>query len=75
MTASKSGVPDLLVCYKGIFIAIEVKRPSTKHNVSALQKYNLSKVKEAKGYGLVAWDLDMVKDFIGETDEALSTSN
>ena len=28
--ASKSGVPDLLVCYKRLFIGIEVKRPSTK---------------------------------------------
>lgn len=64
--ASKAGVPDLLVCYKGHFIGIEVKRPSTKNNVSKLQKHNLNLIQAAEGKTIVAWDLDMVIDFFKE---------
>lgn len=64
VTANKSGVPDILACIKGSFVAIEVKRPVSKNNVSKLQEYNLARVEEAGGYSLVAWDVDMVKEFI-----------
>lgn len=64
--ASKAGVPDLLVCYKGMFIGIEVKRPSTKNNVSKLQKHNLNLIQAAEGKTIVAWDLDMVIEFFKE---------
>lgn len=64
--ATKAGVPDLLVCYKGMFIGIEVKRPSTKGNVSKLQKHNLNLIQAAEGKAIVAWDLDMVIDFFKE---------
>jgi Holliday junction resolvase len=64
ITASKKGVPDILACYKGQFIAIEVKRPETKTNVSSLQAYNLKKIEETGGLSLVAWDLVQVKSII-----------
>jgi Holliday junction resolvase len=58
VSAGKKGVPDLLVCYKGQFIGIEVKTPTTRSNTSELQKYNLKKIKEAGGYGIVAVEID-----------------
>lgn len=64
--ATKAGVPDLLVCYKGMFIGIEVKRLSTKNNVSKLQRHNLNLIQAAEGKTIVAWDLDMVIDFFKE---------
>ena len=64
VSATKAGVPDLLVCYEGKFIAIEVKTPETRNNVSALQSYNLSKIENASGYSLVAWSVEMVKEFL-----------
>lgn len=67
--ATKSGVPDLLVCYKGLFIGIEVKKPSTKNNVSKLQQHNLNLIKLADGVSIVAWELDMVVELLGELDE------
>lgn len=66
--ASKSGVPDLLVCYKGLFIGIEVKRPSTKNNVSKLQVHNLNLIRAAEGTAIVAWDVDMVKELLEDLD-------
>ena len=64
VSATKAGVPDIICCYKSRFIAIEVKTPKTKNNVSQLQRYNLDKVLLAQGYSLVAWELQQVKDFI-----------
>lgn len=66
--ASKAGVPDLLVCYKGMFIGIEVKRPSTRSNVAKLQKHNLNLIQASEGKTIVAWDLDMIIDFFRELE-------
>ena len=64
ITANKSGVPDILACLDGNFIAIEVKTPESRSNLSALQAYNLNKVSECGGLALTAWNLEMVKEFI-----------
>lgn len=61
VASNKSGTPDILACYRGIFLAVEVKRPETKTNVSELQEYNIKKIKEAGGVAIVSWDLDAVK--------------
>jgi len=66
LSATKAGVPDLLVCYEGKFIGIEVKRPGTKNNVSKLQKHNLALIEQSEGLSLVAWDVEMVKEFLQE---------
>ena len=62
ISASKSGVPDILTCYKGRFVGIEVKKPETKNNVSRLQEYNLKKIEEAKGLSLIAWSVKQIKE-------------
>ncbi len=67
--ATKDGVPGILACYKGMFIGIEVKKPSTKNNVSKLQQHNLNLIKLAEGRCIVAWDVEMVKEFIEELDK------
>ena len=61
---TKSGVPDLLVCYKGHFIAIEVKAENGRP--SELQLYNIKKITEAGGYGFILYpkDFDDFKAFI-----------
>lgn len=47
---TRSGVPDLLVCANGKFIAIEVKAENGR--LSELQKYNLEQIKKAGGIAL-----------------------
>lgn len=71
VASNKSGTPDILACYRGIFLAIEVKRPETKTNVSELQIYNIKKIKEAGGIAIVSWDLDTVKATIEEINSNL----
>lgn len=48
-----SGIPDLLACVNGYFVAIEVKA-STGHP-SDLQLYNRKKIREAGGISLVLY--------------------
>lgn len=64
ISASKSGVPDILGCYEGIFFGIEVKTPTTSNNVSKLQEYNLDKIVSCGGQSLVAWELEQVEEFL-----------
>lgn len=45
---TKSGIPDLLVCYKGKFIALEMK--TDKGKVSDLQRYHINQVIHSGGY-------------------------
>lgn len=71
VASNKSGTPDILACYRGIFLAVEVKRPETKTNVSELQEYNIKKIKEAGGVAIVSWDLDAVKATIEDINSNL----
>jgi hypothetical protein len=47
----RSGIPDIIACYKGHFIAIECKAGSNKP--TALQEAELKKIEDARGYVLV----------------------
>jgi hypothetical protein len=46
------GIPDLIVCKKGTFIALEVKRSAAelKKPGAKLQAYNIKKITEAGGF-------------------------
>lgn len=70
--ATKAGIPDIICCYKGRFIAIEVKRPEAKTNVSPLQVANITMIINAQGEALVAWDKEMVKTFINNIDKEIT---
>lgn len=71
ISASQAGVPDVICCYRGRFVAIEVKRPETVRNVSRLQAYNLDKIQEAGGIGFVAYSKEQVAKVLEAIDEAM----
>ena len=50
---TKSGIPDLLVCCNGYFVAIEVKAPNGRP--SELQKRNVREINECCGIGVVLY--------------------
>ena len=50
---TKSGIPDLLVCCNGHFLGVELKAPNGKP--SELQLWNIEKIKEAGGIGVVLY--------------------
>ena len=42
-----AGIPDVIVCYRGRFVAFEVKTPSGK--LTKLQENTITRIKNAKG--------------------------
>lgn len=56
---TKDGVPDILCCFEGLFMGIEVKAPKGKP--SKLQLYNLRKIDEAGGFGILLYPKDFRK--------------
>lgn len=56
----RSGIPDLLCCVNGKFVAIEVK--ASKGKASELQLYNIKKIKESGGVAIVLYPKDF-EDF------------
>jgi Holliday junction resolvase len=46
-----SGVPDIIACYKGMFLGIECK--SGKNTPTLLQKHNMELIQRAGGYTIV----------------------
>jgi Holliday junction resolvase len=47
----RSGVPDIVFCYRGYFVAIECKAGSNKP--TALQEAEMAKIRQAQGFVLV----------------------
>lgn len=59
---SQVGVPDIIVCYKGRFIGIEVKNETGK--TSPLQDINLKMINDNGGIGIVARKVEDVSKVI-----------
>lgn len=62
ITTNKNGTPDILACFEGHFVAIEVKRPG--NGPTKLQEYQLDQIRAAGGLSTVACSLAEVKKFI-----------
>lgn len=46
------GTPDILACYRGRFVAVEVKRPGQVP--TQIQKHRLKQIEDAGGFTIVA---------------------
>lgn len=67
------GTSDLIACYKGIYLAIEVKYGSNKPTPDQIEF--LQSVAESGGVGVVAYDIETVEavlDFTGFTNFGIS---
>lgn len=65
---SKPGDPDIVVCYRGMYIGIEAKTKTGK--VSDIQKFRHQQIEEAGGIVIVARSVDDVKEVIESVDRA-----
>lgn len=65
----RAGVPDILACVNGYFVAIELK--GSNGEPTELQKYNIRKINESNGIGLILYPhqfnkfKELVKDLLG----------
>lgn len=53
---NRRGVPDIIACYNGMFIAVECKSPGGR--LSQLQEYNLKLIYNEGGIVFVAYDFN-----------------
>lgn len=68
-----SGIPDIICCYKGRFLGLEVKLPSGK--LTALQKRALDRINAAGGIARRVESVDDVKAVIAQADLERSVSH
>lgn len=68
---SQVGVPDILVCIEGHFLALEVKAPRDGESdatilsrVTPLQSETLAKLRKAGAIAEVVWDVDQMLETI-----------
>ncbi len=57
-----SGIPDVICCYKGKFMAFEVKTPQGK--LSKLQEITIKRINEAGGMAFKVTSLQEVKNIL-----------
>jgi hypothetical protein len=58
----QSGLPDIICCYKGRFVGLEVK--TEKGKISVLQEVTLRKIRNAGGVAEVARNVEDAKRII-----------
>lgn len=61
---TKDGIPDLLVCCNGHFMALELK--AENGHPSKLQEWNIEQIRNAGGFAMVVYpdDFEMIKEVI-----------
>jgi len=67
--ATGKGTADLLVCYRGYFLAVEVKRPDGSYEETVTQRIRRNQVTKADGLGIVVASIKEVADLIHAIDE------
>lgn len=64
------GIPDILACYRGFMVAIEVKAPGKCANTTANQKMRIAEINRAGGMAFVADSVETVKQYLATLDAA-----
>lgn len=65
----RAGVPDIVGCYRGVFIAVECK--AGKGKTTALQDAEIEKIQRAKGHAFVIneTNIDLLETYLKEHHE------
>jgi len=57
-----AGIPDIIACISGRFVAFEVKTPSGK--LTKLQEITIQRINEAKGYACKVTSVGEVREIL-----------
>jgi hypothetical protein len=58
------GIPDIICCYKGMFLAIETKAPGKRANTTPNQDRVLQEIQNADGWTIVVDNVDQLHEFV-----------
>ena len=64
-----SGIPDILCCYRGYFLAIEVKSPTGKGRASDVQKLKIKAIRDAGGVAFITDNIEDVERVLKFIDD------
>lgn len=60
----QAGLPDIIGCYQGRFIGLEVKLPGKEHMLTARQAHAIKKINAADGRARVVTSVTEALDFV-----------
>ena len=61
-----AGLPDLIVCYRGLYLGLEVKMPGNK--ASKVQSRVHEKIQQAGGYAAVVYSVEEAISCLDDLD-------
>ena len=67
IVTNRKGIPDIIVCFRGRFIALEVKRQGGKP--TELQIYNIKKIRESGGIARIVYSWEDVEKLLRTIDD------
>ena len=65
----RHGIPDVICCWNGKFLAIECKAPGKRANASALQEREIAAIRMAKGWAVVVDDVAQLDEYFSEVTQ------
>jgi hypothetical protein len=57
------GIPDIIICYKGTFVAVETKAPDKRGSTTANQDRVIQEIQNADGWAIVVDNVDQLREF------------
>lgn len=60
----EAGLPDIIGCYSGRFVGLEVKLPGKEHTLTARQSRILAKINANGGIGAMVTTVDQAMDLV-----------
>ena len=68
-SGGRRGIPDLIICYRGHFLGVELKAPSKRAKVSVQQQLEIEAIRRAGGVAAVANHEDQLTALLDSIDE------
>ena len=62
------GIPDIICCYRGLFVAIETKAPGKRNQTTANQDKVIEAIQKADGFAWVVDNPDDLKTLFNSID-------
>lgn len=56
--SQRAGLPDIIACYKGRFVGLEVKDPHTGYKATPLQLHTLDEIRKHDGTAAVIYSVE-----------------
>jgi hypothetical protein len=64
-----AGLPDIIACYRGWCLGLEVKKPGREKTLTEMQAKTLGRIEEAGGYGQMVTTVEQVDDILDAIDD------